>query len=843
MPEEGEEGEEGWEGGVILVLIDGHSIAYRSYFALIRNPLRDTKGRNTSAIYGFLQAMDKIRERYPTDSIVITFDAGREVFRHEKFRDYKKDRPETPDELIWQVPMIAEIAKMQGLPVFLLEGYEADDIMATITERFREKFTKIVIVSGDKDLTQLVGDNVVVYDTYKDEEFDSKGVKTKMGVTPEKVTDLLALMGDSSDGIPGVPGIGPKRALALIEKYGNLATALEKDEKLAEHRQIATLSYELVQLHKDVPLKIKDEDLRCGSEDEGALQAVYNELGFTSRLSHMKPKDKKKGTLEISKAEFAPKKGDPLSFLFEEKTGQADMFSDEKGCIGGCYERVLASDGFTIAEVKEEQVRELLSNKAFPKILWDAKPLIKLGFEIKGKLWDLHLMAFVENSDLSLRTLERVLVHAAGRPLASPADAVSLMHDAGEHYEMELKEVSALKVYEEMEVPLIPVLAKMEERGVRLDTEYFGKLTDEWEDELAKLETDIYELAGTKFTIGSPKQLQQILFKDLGIRPRRRTKTGYSTSADVLEEMVDAHPVIPKILEWREFSKLLSTYLRPLVTLVDSDSRIHTTFDQTGASTGRLSTANPNLQNIPIRGERGPAMRKGFVAAAGNKLLSADYSQIELRVLADIAADDALTEIFHAHRDVHTETAMRVFGVKESEITADHRRMSKAINYGIIYGMGPYGFARRMGVSTEEAAHFIDHYLASFPGVSAWRERIVQEAVEKGYVSTIAGRVRRVPQVPNRADVAERAIINAPVQGSAADIIKAAMIKVEKSLTDEGIEPGMLLQIHDELLFEVPEKKVDRAMEIVKRDMESAWKLSVPLEVEIGSGDNWGEAH
>lgn len=822
-----------------LVLIDGHSIAYRSYFALVRNPLRDSKGRNTSAIYGFLQAMDKIEERYPTDFIVITFDAGREVFRHTKFRDYKKDRPETPDELIWQVPMIAEIAKNQGLPVYAMEGYEADDIMATITERFKQNFEKIVIVSGDKDLSQLVEENVVVYDSYKDEEFDPEGVKKKMGVAPEKVTDLLALMGDASDGIPGVPGIGPKRALALIEKYGDLRTALAQDAKLAEHKEIAELSYELVQLHKEVPLKIGKDDLKRLEPDDSRLQELYSELGFTSRLSRMKVKDSKRATQEIVKTGFKPKRGDPISFLFEEKSGQKDMFDQSEGE----WVRILASDGFSVAEIDEKQTRELLADKTYPKILWDAKPLIKKGFDVQGKLWDLHLMAFVENSDLSLRTLERLLVQTAGRPISSPQDALSLMHEAGERYELELKNVGALKVYNEMEVPLIPVLARMEERGVRIDTGYFENLTDQWGAELEKLEEEIYKLAGRRFTIASPKQLAEVLFKELGLRPRRRTKTGYSTSADVLEEMVDAHPAIRKVLDWREFSKLLSTYLKPLVTLADKDSRIHTTFDQTGASTGRLSTYNPNLQNIPIRGERGPDVRKGFAAAPGYKLISADYSQIELRVLAHIAQDDALAEIFRQGRDVHTETSMRVFGVKKSEITADHRRMSKAINYGIIYGMGPYGFARRMGVSTEEAAHFIDHYLASFPGVSIWRERIVQEAIQKGYVSTVAGRIRRMPHVPDRADVAERAIINAPVQGSAADIIKAAMIKVEKSLSDQGIEPGMLLQIHDELLFEVTEKDVERAKEIVKRDMESAWKLSVPLVVEIGAGSNWAEAH
>ena len=827
-----------------LVLIDGHSIAYRSYFAYIKKPLRDSSGRNTSAIFGFLQAMDKIAEHYPTDHMVITFDAGRRVFRHDKFADYKKDRKPMPDDLVWQVPMISDIARLQGLPVLLKEGYEADDIMATITDKLAKNFSKVVIVSGDKDLYQLVCGKVVIYDPYKDEEFDPEKVKGKMGVGPERITDLLALMGDSVDGVPGVPGIGPKRAKDLLEKYGDLATALEKEEKLKDHREIAELSYELVQLHKDVPVELNEKNLHRAEPDETELQSIYNELGFTSRLSAMKVRDKT-AKLVITNGKFKPKKGNPISFIFEEKTGQGDMFDESEEECYGCYgwKRILASDGFTVAEITEDQARKLFSEEGYPKILWAAKPLLRKGYEIKGKLWDLHLMAFIENSDLSLRTLDRVLVHSASRPIASDADKLITMHQAGERYEKEIRDVGAWKVYEEIEVPLIPVLTRMEQRGVRLDTSYFGKLTEEWEGELAKLEEEIYKLAERKFTIGSPKQLAEVLFTELGLRPRKRTKTGYSTAAGVLEEMVNEHPVIPKVLEWRTFSKMLTTYLRPLVTLVDNENRIHTFFDQTGAATGRLSTHDPNLQNIPIRGERGPLVRKGFVAAPGSKLISADYSQIELRVLAHVAEDKALAKVFHDGRDVHTETSMRIFGVPEDDVTRDHRRMAKAINYGIIYGMGPYGFARRMGVSTEEASLFIERYLASFPQVSAWREQILVDAREHGYVSTIAGRVRRLPVISNRMDIAERAALNAPIQGSAADIIKKAMITVEKNLEKAGIEPGMLLQIHDELLFEVKEGQVEEAKKIVKKDMESAWKLSVPLEVKIGVGNNWAEAH
>lgn len=832
-----------------LVLIDGHSIAYRSYFAYIKKPLRDSSGRNTSAIFGFLQAMDKIAEHYPTDHMVITFDAGRRVFRHERFEDYKKDRPQMPDDLVWQVPMITRVAKLQGLPVLLKEGYEADDIMATITDKLAKNFSKVVIVSGDKDLFQMVGGKVVIYDPYKDEEFDPEKVKGKMGVGPERITDLLALMGDSVDGVPGVPGIGPKRAKDLLEKYGDLATALQKEEKLAEHREVAELSYELVQLHRDVPIEVDEDSLKRAEPNDAGLQDMYKELGFTSRLSRMKVRDKT-AKLEITKGEFKPKKGDPISFIFEENSGQRDMFDEsEEGCYEGCYgrcygwTRILASDGFTVAEITEDQARKLFSEESYPKILWAAKPLLRAGFQIKGKLYDIHLMAFIENSDLSLRTLERVLVHTAGRPISSPADTANLMHEAAEYYQKELENVGAWDVYESIEIPLIPVLTRMEKRGVRLDTSYFGKLTDGWEGELKKLEEEIHAIAEQKFTIGSPKQLAEVLFTELGLRPRKRTKTGYSTSAEVLEAMADEHPIIPKVLEWRAFSKLLSTYLRPLVTLVDKDSRIHTTFDQTGAATGRLSTKDPNLQNIPIRGERGPQVRAGFIASPGYKLLSADYSQIELRVLAHVAEDEALAKVFHDGRDVHTETSMRIFGVKEKDVTRDHRRMAKAINYGIIYGMGPYGFARRMGVTTEEASLFIERYLASFPQVSAWRERILVDAREHGYVSTIAGRVRRLPVISDRPDIAERAALNAPIQGSAADIIKKAMITVEKNLEKAEIEPGMLLQIHDELLFEVKESEVEKAKKIIRKDMESAWELSVPLEVEIGVGDNWAQAH
>ncbi|MBD3286458.1 DNA polymerase I, partial [candidate division WOR-3 bacterium] len=752
-------------------------------------------------------------------------------FRHDTYEDYKKDRAPMPDDLVWQVPMIGEIAKLQGVPVILKEGYEADDVMATLAERFADKFDKVVIVTGDKDMFQLVGENVFVYDAYKDFEYDAEKVKEKLGVNPDRITDYLALVGDKVDGVPGVPGVGPKTALKLLEQYGDFKTALDKEDKLEERREIAELSYELVQLYKDVPIEITEDKLHRAEPDENALLKVYKELGFTSRIARMDDTTNEK--IEVSKKGFSPKKGDPVSFLFADEEGQADIFN----------KRILASDGFTVAEISTEQTKKLLADKGYPKILWAAKPLLKEGYEIKGELLDIHLLAFIENSDLSLRTLERVLVDSAGRPMKDNADTCLQMHDTSFKYKKELENTGAWDVYEGIEVPLISVLAKMEERGVRLDTTYFGKLTDEWEGELNQLEDDIHSLAGSDFTIGSPKQLGKVLFEDLGLRPRKRTKTGYSTAASVLEEMRDEHEIIPKVLEWRAFSKLLGTYLRPLVGLVDVNSRIHTHFDQTGASTGRLSTYDPNLQNVPIRGDRGPMVRKGFVAAPGYKLISADYSQIELRVLAHIAEDVALSNIFSEGRDVHTETSMRLFGVEEADVTRDHRRMAKVVNYGILYGMGPFGFARRMGVTTEEASAFIERYFASFPQVSAWREKILIQAREKGYVSTIAGRIRRTPEIENRPDIAERATINAPIQGSAADIIKNAMLKVESDLTESKLNPGMLLQIHDELLFEVPEERVDEACGIVKRVMEQAWELSVPLEVDIGSGDNWAEAH
>lgn len=827
-----------------LVIIDGHSVAYRSYFALIRRPLRDPRGRNTSAVYGFLNALDKIEARYPTDYMIISFDAGRKVFRHEQFADYKKDRKPMPDDLVWQIPMITDIARIQGLPVLMKEGYEADDIMGTLIARYKNKFNKIVIVSGDKDLMQLVDNKVVMYDPYKNLEYDAEAVEKKMGVPPERVTDLLALMGDASDGVPGIPGIGPKRAKEVLDRYGDLKTALDKNEKLSKYREIAELSYQLVQLHMNVPVDISEAELKRAEPDDARLQELYNELGFTSRLSRMKSSNDK--TTQLSSKKFNPQKGDPISFVFEEKTGQANLFStakDEGNKEGYEWEKILASDGFTVTQITGTQARALLADKDFPKILWTAKPLLHKGYKINGKLWDLRLMAFVENSDLSLRTLDRILVHSAGRAIANDADKLLIMHQAGEQYEKELKNVGAWNVYEKIELPLTPILTLMEQRGVRLDTVYFTQLTAEWEKELNKLEEEIHNLAGENFSIASTKQLGNILFERLGLRPRKRTKTGYSTAAGVLEEMVSEHPIIPKVLEWRAFSKMLTTYLRPLVTLVDNQSRIHTSFDQTGAATGRLSTHTPNLQNIPMRGERGPIVRKGFTAAPGYKLISADYSQIELRVLAHIAADEVLAKVFHDGRDVHTETSMRVFGIKENEVTRDHRRKAKVINYGILYGMGPFGFARRMGVTTEEAAAFIERYLSNFPGVSAWREQILVEAREQGYVKTISGRVRRLPLLSGRTDIAERAAINAPIQGSAADIIKVAMIAVEANLRKANIEPGMILQIHDELLFEVSENKVEDAKQIIKRDMESAWKLSVPLEVDIGVGDNWAEAH
>ncbi|MFO7675232.1 MAG: DNA polymerase I [bacterium] len=816
-----------------LLLVDGHSVAYRSYFAFVRDPLRNSRGQNTSAVFGFANTLRKLLDELAPTHCAVAFDAPGPTFRHERFGDYKLQRPPTPAELAEQLPIVKRMVAAWGIRACEVPGVEADDVLGTLARSAAGQGLEVTIASSDKDLLQLVGPGITVLDPWSGKAYGPAEVREKLGVGPEQVADYLALAGDSSDNVPGVPGIGPKRARVLLERHGGLDCVLAGEPKLAGHRELAELSRELVRIDDRVRLDVTVGDLALGERDVDALRGLFEELEFRKLVQELSP---------VAAATTV----EPLDRVRVESAAKVAVARDAEGgwavAVGtGGAMAVPADAGAWLAGV--------LARPGALKVGWGLKELLREA-ELAGPLFDAGVAAWLADPNRGSYDPAAVAEQALGRAAggAAAAELARTAFDVEAALGPEIDAAGLRAVLDEIEMPLLPVLARMERRGVRIDIDHFRELEAELGTEIAGLEREIHELAGAGFNVASPRQLGEVLFERLGLARGRRTKTGFSTNSAVLAGLADAHPVVPKVLRFRELSKLKGTYLSPLIECADPAShRIHTTFNQTGAATGRLSSSNPNLQSIPIRSELGHRIRAGFVADAGMALVSADYSQVELRVLAHLSGDEALRRAFAAGEDIHVQTAATVFHLEPGEVTPEHRRLAKVVNYGLIYGMGDYGLASRMGMPLEEARAFLDSYMASFAGVADWRERVVAEALERGQVRTIAGRVRPVAAIASRnrnvADAASRAAINAPVQGSAADIIKRAMVRVDERLESERIEPGMLLQVHDELLFEVAERDVERARALVRDEMESAWRLDVPLVAEVGSGRNWDEAH
>ncbi|MEO0050050.1 MAG: DNA polymerase I [candidate division WOR-3 bacterium] len=831
-----------------LVLFDAHSILYRSFFAFIRKPLRNSKGENTSAVFGFNNTLKKVLRDLQPDYSAVVFDAPGITFRERQYAEYKAQRPKTPDELARSIPVVKDLVRALGLRYLEVPGVEADDVIGTLARRAKEEGLEAVIVSSDKDMLQLVDEGVVVYDPWKERFYQAEDVKEKLGVTPEQVPDFLALAGDAVDNVPGVPGIGPKRALALLVKYRTLDEALAREERLRPYENLARLSRDLVVINTRAPVEVEMEMLRPGEPDKEALGKIYRQLEFHSLLRELAGENGQKKAEErvLMVAEYDSAR---LAQLFKSKAiGFA--FEPEKGLW-------VSLDGNEVMLVPAKEKGVLA------RVLAEGQ-FVLVGFDIKEELKELHRAGFNPQGRL-FDTIVGTWLIDPNRKGFSPEDVVAQVLDRT----VEIKEgaeraIWALRVYqallpeiaarglgavcEELEMPLIYVLTRMEERGVKIDPDYFRFLNEELLREQREIEKRVWQLAGVEFNIGSPKQLAEVLFNRLKLPKGKRTKTGFSTSSDVLEDLIDAHPIVREVLRYREIDKLCNTYLSPLPALADEKThRLHTRFNQWGTSTGRLSSSEPNLQNIPIRGEEGRRIRKGFVADKGMLFISADYSQIELRVLAHFTGDERLTAAFVRGEDIHAATAAAILGIPLSVVTPEHRRIAKMVNYGLIYGMGDWGLSSRMDIPIEEARAFTQEYFLKFPGVAKWREEITEQARRDGYVRTIAGRIRPVPGIlsDNRqqAEMALRAALNAPMQGSSADIMKRAMLNVEAKLNQAGFSGGIILQIHDELLLEVEESRIDEAKEIVRMEMENAWKLRVPLVVEIGVGRNWGEAH
>lgn len=831
-----------------LVLFDAHSILYRSFFAFIRNPLRNSKGENTSAVFGFTNTLKKVmRELQPCYSAVV-FDAPGKTFREEQYAEYKAQRPKTPDELARSIPIVKDLVRVMGLKYLEVSGVEADDVIGTLARMANEQGIEAVIVSSDKDMLQLVDDSVVVYDPWKGRFYKSNDVKEKLGVSPAQVPDFLALAGDAIDNVPGVPGIGPKRALALLLKYQSLEKALASEERLRPYEKLARLSRNLVVINTAAPVEIEMEMLRPVEPDKQALGRIYRQLEFHSLLKELA------GENGVEKAE---EKG--MVVMGYDAVRLAELFKAK--AIGFAFEPEkglwVSFDGnqVMLVPVNEKAVlARILAEGQFVLVGFDIKEALKglhrSGFYRQSRLFDTIVGTWLVDPNRKRFNPEDVIAQVLGKT-AAIKERFELAIWALRVYQTLLPEIVALglnAVCEELEMPLICVLARMEEIGVKIDPDYFRSLNEELLREQREIEKRIWQLAGIEFNIGSPKQLAEVLFQRLKLPKGKRTKTGFSTSSDVLNDLSAAHPIVREVLRYRELDKLCSTYLGPLPALADSKThRLHTRFNQWGTSTGRLSSSEPNLQNIPIRGEEGKRIRKGFVADKGMLFISADYSQIELRVLAHFTGDERLTAAFARGEDIHAATAAAILGIPLSAVTPEHRRIAKMVNYGLIYGMGDWGLSSRMDIPIEEARAFTQEYFLKFPGVAKWREEITEQARRDGYVRTISGRIRPVPGIlsDNRqqAEMALRAALNAPMQGSAADIMKRAMLNVEARLSQAGFSKGIILQIHDELLVEVEESRIDEAKEIVKEEMENAWKLRVPLVVEIGVGKNWGEAH
>jgi DNA polymerase-1 len=820
-----------------LLLVDGHSVIYRSFFAFIRAPLRNSRGFNTSAVYGFAQCLKKLLKDLKPDYCAVVYDAPGRTFRDEKFSEYKMQRPPTPEELPPQMPVVKEMVRAWGIATFEVSGVEADDVLGTLARRFEHRGMEVTIATSDKDMLQLVRGGVSVYDPWNEKRFGPEDVKEKLGVTPELVPDLLALSGDDIDNIPGVPGVGPKRAKEILARWGSLEAALEQDERVREHVAVARLSHELAQIRTDVDVPAELESLKLGVPDAAALQAIFTEMEFRGLAAEVAPAAEVRAEVQ----EFAGLNG-------LKKAGRFGM------CLEPGRGLWVSTEPGLVALVQDSATQQaLLSDTSLLKVGFElkeqAKALHRAGQAVAGSLFDVGVAAWLVDPNRRTFSPEEVTMQVLGSrvpPLSNQARAAHALTLFGA-LEPHLLAMGLGRVATELEMPLVPVLAAMEERGIKVDLAGLSRLETQLVQDLKGIERQVYQLAGHEFNIGSPKQLGVVLFDELNLARGKRTKTGYSTSVDVLNELAAQNQIVREVLRHRELTKLCNTYLEPLrLAARESTQRVHATFNQTGTATGRLSSSDPNLQNVPIRTELGKRIRSAFVAEPGNVLVSADYSQIEMRVLAHLSGDEQLAEAFRRSEDIHASTAAAILRKDIADVKPEDRRLAKVVNYGLVYGMGDHGLSSRAEIPIEQARAFLDEYMARFAGVARWREQTIEQAKQDGYVRTISGRVRPTPGIgdPNRAvaEATKRYAINAPVQGSAADIIKSAMLRLEERLGGRfGI--GMILQVHDELVFEIPEATLEEARKMIRTEMENAWKLTVPLVAETGAGRTWGEAH
>ncbi|MBZ4675302.1 MAG: polymerase [Dysgonamonadaceae bacterium] len=928
-----------------LFLLDAYALIYRSYYAFIKNPRMTSKGVNTSAIFGFVNTLEEVLRKENPTHIAVAFDPAGPTFRHTQFESYKAQREATPEDIKTAIPVIKKILEAYRIPILEVEGYEADDVIGTIAKQVDKSNFDVYMMTPDKDYAQLVDDHIFIYKPkYGSNDFeilDYEKVLEKYNLkNPQQMIDLLGLMGDASDNIPGCPGVGPKTADKLLTEFGSIENLLQNTkqlkgsikEKVEENKDQILFSKFLATIKTDVPLKIETDNLKRQQIDEAALREIFDELEFrtlTNRILNPQTNNEKK----TSKPQ-QPTQGNLFDEPLPEMTTQTSLFDlpkdftdihstphsyvliegdekleelNRKLCAqpSVCFDTETTGTDPLLAELvgmsfaynegeafyipissnREEAQKQVNFFKPFfeneniekvgQNLKYDMLELRNYGIEVKGKLFDTmiahyllnpelrHGMDYMAETFLKYKTIHiDELIGPKGKNQLNmrDIDPQIVCEYAAEDADitLKLKNVLEKKIHEnnldkllyEVECPLIYVLADMEWTGVRLDLKALEELSKQLTEELSTIEHEIVQMAGIDFNVNSPKQIGEILFDRMKIVEKpKKTKTGqYSTNEEELEKLRGKHPIIDKILEQRGIKKLLSTYIDAFPQLINPRSgKIHTSFNQTVAATGRLSSTNPNLQNIPVRDERGKEMRKVFIPDEGCVFASSDYSQIELRIMAHLSADKNMVEAFMHDQDIHAATASKIYHVPIEEVTADMRRKAKTANFGIIYGITPFGLSERLSISRSEAKQLIDEYFETFPDVKRYMDESIATARTNGYVETIFGRKRYLPDINSRnANVrgfAERNAINAPIQGSAADIIKVAMIKIHNRFEKEKLKSKMILQVHDELDFNVVEEELEAVRKIVVEEMEHACKLIVPLKTDFGYGKNWLEAH
>jgi DNA polymerase-1 len=873
-----------------LYLIDGSAYIYRAFFAL--PALNNSKGLQTNAVYGFMTTLLKIIREHKPDGLAVAFDEKGPTIRHEEFKEYKAQRPPMPDGMQAQIPYIHQAVEALNIPAVKQAGYEADDLIGTLARQAEHAGYDVVIVTGDKDMLQLLTSHVRIYDPVKDKWLGEPECVAKFGVEPGRVVEVMGLMGDASDNIPGVKGIGEKTAIKLISQFGTIEELLRRLDEVAPARiktlltdqaENARLSRKLATIDTRSPVEFHPDSYRIQPPHEAHLTELLRELEFTSLLKSLQPSPNQSDTK--THAIIIKNEATAQRFVgsLPEKTplGVHCLLAGQPGVHADMLGLALSIEGQTAfipidVHTFMRPILPLLHDTHRTKVVHDLKgtllALHRIGVNLAPPYMDTMVGDYLLNPNRRDHSLETIVVERLGERLSSrnheqaktrslfevdtgsretAATAAGTLPKLGLIMTEQLRDQGSLKLFTDVEMPLVPILADIERNGFLLDVEGLHGLSKELERELDRMMETIAGIAGGEFNINSPKQLATVLFDKLGLKPIRKTKTGYSTDEDTLTQLATHHELPAQILNYRSLSKLKSTYVDALPELIRPETkRLHTSLNQTVAATGRLSSTDPNLQNIPVKGEYGLRIREAFIVPKGHELLCADYSQIEPRILAHLSHDPRLLDVFTKGEDIHMATAMEIFGLPSNQITRDMRRAAKTVVFGIVYGISPFGLSQNLGVSQAEAKKYIDTFFEKFAAVRALMDQNIAEGREKGYTTTILGRRRPIPELqsgdPAQRGFGERMAVNSPIQGSAADLIKVAMINVHKKLHEELPHVKMILQVHDELIFEVPDHDLEEAKRLVKEEMEGVGTqigLSVPLKVDLGVGKNWRVAH